>query len=758
MKKQLKMHEPNAVMSLHTVLRDTAQKELDRIDVNSVAQYTYSENRIDILYEVHDKDFGAPDLTQVTVLPKRGQVVVIRRGFANATFFIEQGVAHASEYQLPFGTMDFRVTGIAFDSALKEQGGVMRVSYLMEAGENGDIHELEMTVTPMDREKPKRGRKSRKQTNGVEHLKGMERGFAEAKQAILRAVGELTAEGSFPAADLPAFRVELPADRAHGDFAANAAMVFAKALKKNPRVIAQEICDKLYLGDTCFERAEIAGPGFINFYLSQAWYSEVVSQVIETGEEYGHVNIGNGQRVLVEFVSANPTGPMHVGNARGGAIGDTLASVLQAAGYETEREFYINDAGNQIEKFGKSLELRYMQLLTDAGQAQIKEASSLEELCNRIYGEDGNNPEFPMPEDVYRGRDIIAHAKNFYDIKGDSLKDASEADRRKALVEYALPLNIQGLKDDLGMYRIQYDTWFPESTLHADGSVQKIIEQLKASGYTYEQDGALWFKAEALGADKDFVLVRANGIPTYVVPDIAYHYNKLMVRKFDRAIDILGADHHGYVPRLKAALKALGADPDKLSVILMQMVAVMRDGKPVKQSKRSGKALTLVTLLEDIPVDAARFFFNLREANSHFEFDLDLAVEQSSSNPVYYVQYAHARICSLLRNLTEAGVNMPDEKQTDLSLLASVPERELIRQIAMLPMEIENAAKAFDPSRLTKYSVDLAAQFHKFYDGCKVRDAETPALRDARMLLCKAASQTLGNVLSVMKVTAPERM
>ena len=758
MKKKMKMQEPNAVLSLHTVLRDPMMKELDSIDVNTLAHYAYQKDRVDISYEVYDKEVGAPDMTQITVMTTRRQVLVVRRGFANATFFIEQGASHDSEYQLPFGSMDFRVMGLSFASELDETGGILRFSYLMEAGENGDIHDLTLEIKPMETAQKKPKRKKKEHTNGVECLKGMEQGFAEARQAILRAVGELTADGSFPAAALPDFRVELPADRAHGDFAANAAMVFAKPLKKNPREIAQMICDRLYLNDTCFERAEIAGPGFLNFYLAQKWYGDVVSQVIETGEDYGHVDLGKGERVLVEFVSANPTGPMHVGNARGGAIGDTLASVLQAAGYETEREFYINDAGNQIEKFGKSLELRYLQLLTDAGQAQIAAADSVETLCNLIYGEDGNHPDFPMPEDVYRGRDIIAHAKNYYDANGDALKDASEADRRKALVEYALPLNIQGLEHDLGMYRIKYDTWFPESTLHADGSVQKTIEQLKASGYTYEQDGALWFRATELGADKDFVLVRANGIPTYVVPDIAYHYNKLMTRKFDRAIDILGADHHGYVPRLKAALTALGADADKLTVILMQMVAVMRDGKPVKQSKRSGKALTLVTLLEDIPVDAARFFFNLREANSHFEFDLDLAVEQSSSNPVYYVQYAHARICSLLRNLTEAGVPMPDAAQTDLSVLSSVPERELIRQIAMLPMEIENAAKALDPSRLTKYSVDLAAQFHKFYDACKVRDAETPALRDARMLLCKASSQTLGNVLSIMKVTAPERM
>lgn len=586
----------------------------------------------------------------------------------------------------------------------------------------------------------------------------MELGFAEAKQAVMQAMGELVAEGVFPAEPLPAFRVEIPADRAHGDFAVNAAMVFAKPLKKNPRVIAQEICDHIRLDETPFDRVELAGPGFINFYLAQRWYESIVKAAIGEADSYGRITLGEGKRVLVEFVSANPTGPMHVGNARGGAIGDTLASVLDAAGYQVEREFYINDAGNQIEKFGKSLSLRYLQLCGDAGQQAIKETDSVEALCDRIYGEDGNTEQFPMPEDVYLGKDIIAHAKNFYDLHGAEYAEAEDAERRKALVDYALPLNIAGLKHDLGLYRIRYDTWFPESRLHADGSVTEIIKRLKDSGYTYEQDGALWFKAEALGADKDFVLVRANGIPTYVVPDIAYHYNKLVTRNFDLAIDILGADHHGYVPRLKAALTALGADAQKLSVVLMQMVAVMRDGKPAKQSKRTGKALMLVTLLEDIPVDAARFFFNLREADSHFVFDLDLAVEQSSANPVYYVQYAHARICSLIRNLEEAGVTLERAKNADLSLLSSVPERELIRQIAMLPQEIANAAKALDPSKLTKYSVDLAAQFHKFYDACPVRTAETPARRDARLLLCAAARQALYNVLTLLKVTAPEKM
>jgi len=592
----------------------------------------------------------------------------------------------------------------------------------------------------------------------VLHLNSIAAASADARALIMDALGRLIANGTFPAEPLPAFNIEIPADRAHGDFAANIAMVSAKALHMPPRKIAEAIQAEINLTDTCFDQVEIAGPGFMNFYLGQRWYSDVIRNIEEEGKSYGTSDIGAGKRVLVEFVSANPTGPMHVGNARGGAIGDCLASVLTAAGFETEREFYINDAGNQIEKFGKSLSLRYMQLCTEKGQAVYSTSADTDEVCRRIYGADGNTEDFPMPEDVYLGQDIIAHAKNYFDEHGKALETVPEEERRKALTAFALPKNIQGLKDDLAQYRIHYDTWFPESTLHADGSVQKIIQQLKDSGYTYEKEGALWFKAEALGADKDFVIVRSNGIPTYVVPDIAYHYNKLVTRGFDRAIDILGADHHGYVPRLKAALTALGVDASRLTVVLMQMVAVMRDGKPVKQSKRSGKALTLVTLLEDIPVDAARFFFNLREANSHFEFDLDLAVEKSSSNPVYYVQYAHARICSLIRTLKESSVEIPSANAAQLDLLNTSAERELIRQLAQLPGEIESAAQQLDPSRLTKYSVELAALFHKFYDSCKVRDAETAELRDARLLLCSAVCSVLGNVLRLLKVTAPEKM
>lgn len=576
----------------------------------------------------------------------------------------------------------------------------------------------------------------------------------ELKQLILSSLGRLVGAEKIPAEPLPPFRIEVPADKSHGDFAVNVAMVSAKALKMPPRKIAELVCQELDLEGSYFDKVEIAGPGFINFFLNQKWFSSVVDSVITEKDTFGRTNLGSGKRVLVEFVSANPTGPMHIGNARGGAIGDCLASVLDWAGYDVQREFYINDAGNQVEKFGNSLELRYLQLFAPDRQDILKsfaeKTSTIEDFCQCIYNDDTN---FPMPEDVYKGVDIIIHAKNFADIHGDKFVTMDEQARKDALVEYALPLNIQGLERDLKKYRITYDNWFRESTLHNDGSVAQVIKKLKDLGYTYEQDGATWFKASEFGAEKDFVIVRANGIPTYVVPDIAYHYNKLVTRGFDKAIDVLGADHHGYVPRLKSALKALGVDTNKLDAVIMQMVRLVRNGETVKLSKRSGKAITLVTLLEDIPIDSARFFFNLREANSHFEFDLDLAIEQTSQNPVFYVQYAHARICSIINNIGNVDIS-----NANLDLLTQPQERELIRYISSFPNEIDMSAIHYDPARITKYTIDLATKFHKFYDACSVKNAETQELMVARLVLCKAVNQVIENALGMLKVTCPDKM
>lgn len=579
----------------------------------------------------------------------------------------------------------------------------------------------------------------------------------QLRELIMEALGQLVAEEAVPAVPMPAFNIEIPADKSHGDFAANTAMTCARCFKMPPRKIAELICEKICLDGTMFEKTEIAGPGFMNFFLGRKWFSDVIESVLEEKENYGKTDFGKGKRILVEFVSANPTGPMHIGNARGGAIGDCLASVLHWAGYHAEREFYVNDAGNQIEKFGKSLSLRYMQLSSEKGAQVLSSCGNdTEKVCAALYNESGEGGDFEMPEDVYLGTDIIEHAKNYFDENGSSLVNLTEEERKKALVEFALPKNIAGLERDLKKYRIVYDNWFRESTLHESGETMRIVDKLRETGHTYELEGATWFKAMDFGVDKDFVLVRANGIPTYVVPDIAYHYDKLVTRDFDKAINVLGADHHGYVPRLKAALTALGVDADKLDVVLMQMVRLIRNGEVAKLSKRSGKAITLVTLLDEIPIDAARFFFNMREANSQFEFDLDLAVEKSSQNPVYYVQYAHARICSLIANLKAEGISIPEKAQ--LELLENPREIELIRHIASLPTEINLAAKSYDPAKITKYAIDLATLFHKFYDACNVKNAETPELMDARIMLCIAARQTLRNVLEVLKIDCPEKM
>lgn len=574
----------------------------------------------------------------------------------------------------------------------------------------------------------------------------------QVKETVMNALGRLVAEGKIEAVPLPAFNVERPADVSHGDFSCNAAMASAKALRNNPRAIGQMIADAAVLDGTVFEKIEVAGPGFLNFFISPLWFNETVGEVISSGGDYGKTELGKGKRVLVEFVSANPTGPMHIGNARGGALGDSLSSVLQFAGYEVEREFYVNDAGNQIEKFGKSLSIRYMQI-ADGNKADVIASYGDDDVCRKIFEDEEN---FPMPEDVYKGVDIIEHAYNFYKINGDKFVNADEESRKSALVEYALPLNIDGLEKDLQKYRIVYDTWFRESSLHKSGAVKQIVDMLTEKGQTYEKDGAIWFKASDFGDDQDRVLVRANGIPTYFVPDIAYHYNKLVTRGFDKAIDILGADHHGYIARMKAALTALGVDASKLDIVIMQMVMLVRNGETVKLSKRSGKAITLSTLLDEVPIDAARFFFNLRDPNTHLEFDLELAIEESSNNPVFYVQYAHARICSILRRMEEEGTGYSNIPVSELNFNHPA-ELALIRHIAALPNCINEAAKDYNPSKITKYLCDLAQLFHKFYDNCKIKGEEENILQ-SRLSLCVATKTVFKNLLDLLKVDAPEKM
>lgn len=549
-------------------------------------------------------------------------------------------------------------------------------------------------------------------------------------EAIENAVKSAIENGDLPQADIPKFIIEKPADKKNGDFSSNIAMAGARAFHGAPRMIAEAIVKNFSLDGGYIDRCEIAGPGFINFYLSDKYYSDVLKDIVASGDSYGRSDYGEGKRILVEFVSANPTGPMHIGNARGGAIGDCLASVLDAAGYDVQREFYVNDAGNQIEKFATSLEVRYLQ------------------ECGK---------DIELPEDAYHGEDITVHARNFFSEVGDKYADCDSQERRNALVAYALPKNIAGLEADLGKYRIKYDKWFRESTLHKDGSVQKVIEALKERGVTYEQDGALWFKASEFGNDKDIVLIRANGIPTYIVPDIAYHYNKLVTRGYDKAIDVLGADHHGYIPRMKAALTALGLDADRLDIVIMQMVRLVRNGETIKLSKRSGKAITLNTLLEEIPIDAARFFFNLREPNSHFDFDLELAAKQSSENPVYYVQYAHARICSIIKKAAEEGIEVVTPSAEALNRLNSNEERDLISHLAGLTDEIIGAAKNYDPAKITHYVIDLATLFHKFYNAHRVV-SDDKELTEARLFLCTAVKNTIKNILVMLKVDVPEAM
>ena len=569
-----------------------------------------------------------------------------------------------------------------------------------------------------------------------------------ARALLENAAAAAMASGALPQAELPAFIVEIPADVKNGDVASNLAMAGARAFRKAPRQIAEAIVGALDLSGSLFDRVEIAGPGFINLFLGSGWFTGVLRAACSE-PEYGRTDGGAGKRYNVEFVSANPTGPMHMGNARGGALGDCLAACLDWAGYDVTREFYINDAGNQIEKFGKSLAIRYLQLYKG------------EDAC-------------PLPEECYQGADIVEHAKNFAAEHGDAYVDGDFEQLKKDITAFALPKNIEGLQRDLGKYRIRYDVWFHESDLHAAGAVQAVVDKLLETGACYKgEDGAILYKSAQYAAKygvvnkkktdsgeeeaKDEVLVRANGIPTYFAADIAYHYDKLAVRGFDKAIDVWGADHHGHVARMKGAMDAVGLDGSRLDVVLMQMVNLMRDGKPVRMSKRTGKAITLTDLLDEVPIDSARFFFNMRESSSTLDFDLDLAVRSDSENPVYYVQYAHARICSLLKKLEAQGTVFRGPEAADAALLTDASEQALIRLLAAFPAEIAAAAEKYDPARITRFVIDLATAFHRFYNACRILDAEDQ-VQQGRIALCLAVRGVIHNVLTMIKINAPESM
>ena len=540
--------------------------------------------------------------------------------------------------------------------------------------------------------------------------------------------------------------VEIPKDSSNGDFAANHAMTGARALHMAPRKIAETLIANMELEGSWFSSVEAAGPGFINFRLADSWYADVLGAVTAEGRDYGRSDEGHGKKVMVEFVSANPTGPMHMGNARGGVLGDALASVLDRAGYSVWREFYVNDAGNQIEKFANSIDVRYQQLL---------------------LGED----KVDFPEDGYHGDDIRELARLFREARGDGWLNLPTAERHEAMAKFGLDINIPKMKSDLSRYGIEYDQWFFESSLHKSGYVAETVDKLTQRGYTYEKDGALWLKTSQILREhytkagktqeeierlelKDDVLRRANGFYTYFAADIAYHRNKLELRHFDKVINVWGADHHGHVARLKGAMDALGLDGDRLDVVLMQLVKLTRGGEVVRMSKRTGKAISLTDLLDEIPVDAARYFFNSRP-ESPVEFDLELAIRQDSENPVYYVQYAHARICTLISALAAEGHAVPEK--ADASLLSTPEEKELIKQLAALPEEIHLAARDYDPSRLNRYVTELAARFHRFYTVCRIKGAEED-VQAARLLMADCVRRVIALSLDIIGVSAPEKM
>ncbi|NMA02376.1 MAG: arginine--tRNA ligase [Clostridia bacterium] len=555
----------------------------------------------------------------------------------------------------------------------------------------------------------------------VEQIKG------GISQRIIEALEKAKGEGKISFANLPNFIIEVPREKIHGDFATNVAMLMTKEAKMNPRQIAQLIADNFSFKDSWVEKIEIAGPGFINFYLDHKWLYQVLPLVQKEGEVYGASNAGQGLKVQVEFVSANPTGLLHMGNARGAALGDSLANLLDRAGYQVTKEFYINDTGNQIENFGKSLEARYLQGL-------------------------GQN--VPFPEEGYHGEDIIDTVQRIIDNVGDAYLALDSEARKEKLVEIALNEKINAIKETLSSFGVEYDVWFSEKSLHESGKIDDVIKLLKEKDLIYEQEGALWFRSSKFGSeDKDEVVVRANGVPTYFAADIAYHKDKFD-RGFDWVINIWGADHHGHVARMKGSMEALGNDPDNLTVILMQLVRLFRGGEIVRMSKRTGKYITLSELIEEVGKDAARYFFVMRNPDSHLDFDLDLAKQESANNPVYYVQYAHARICSILK---ATGVATPDADKIDLTLLNEPEELELIRKIADLPDEIAQAAKALEPHRMARYAHDLASLFHTFYNSCRVLTDEEE-LKNARLILVQATGIALKNVLNLLGVNAPERM
>ncbi|MEC0374438.1 arginine--tRNA ligase [Bacillus subtilis] len=543
----------------------------------------------------------------------------------------------------------------------------------------------------------------------------------EIKAAVLKA-------GLAEESQIPNVVLETPKDKTHGDYSTNMAMQLARVAKKAPRQIAEEIVAHFDKGKASIEKLDIAGPGFINFYMNNQYLTKLIPSVLEAGEAYGETNIGNGERVQVEFVSANPTGDLHLGHARGAAVGDSLCNVLSKAGYDVSREYYINDAGNQINNLALSVEVRYF------------EALGLEK---------------PMPEDGYRGEDIIAIGKRLAEEYGDRFVNEEESERLAFFREYGLKYELEKLRKDLENFRVPFDVWYSETSLYQNGKIDKALEALREKGHVYEEDGATWFRSTTFGDDKDRVLIKKDGTYTYLLPDIAYHKDKLD-RGFDKLINVWGADHHGYIPRMKAAIEALGYEKGTLEVEIIQLVHLYKNGEKMKMSKRTGKAVTMRDLIEEVGLDAVRYFFAMRSADTHMDFDLDLAVSTSNENPVYYAQYAHARICSMLRQGEEQGLKPVAD--LDFSHIQSEKEYDLLKTIGGFPEAVAEAAEKRIPHRVTNYIYDLASALHSFYNAEKVIDPENEEKSRARLALMKATQITLNNALQLIGVSAPEKM
>ncbi|WP_282138384.1 arginine--tRNA ligase [Rossellomorea aquimaris] len=522
--------------------------------------------------------------------------------------------------------------------------------------------------------------------------------------------------------------LEIPKEKSHGDYSTNTAMQLARVAKKAPRMIAEDIMANFDQSKASIEKMEIAGPGFINFYMNNEYLTDLIPLILDQDQQYGQSNAGNGERVNVEFVSANPTGDLHLGHARGAAVGDSLCNVLEKAGYKVTREYYINDAGNQIHNLAISVEARYFQAL----------------------GEDK-----AMPEDGYHGADIIGIGKKLAEEFGSKYAEVSDEERYKFFREYGLKIEMAKLQKDLEMFRVPFNVWYSETSLYENGKIDAALKTLKDNGHVYEEDGATWFRSTELGDDKDRVLIKNDGTYTYLTPDISYHQDKFE-RGHDVLINIWGADHHGYIPRMKAAIEALGFDREKLEVEVIQLVHLYKNGEKMKMSKRTGKAVTLRELVEEVGLDAVRYFFAMRSADTHMDFDLDLAVSQSNENPVYYAQYAHARICSILRQAEEQG--LASEDKIDLKLIGTEKEVDLLKKLGEFPQMVADAAEKRTPHRVANYINDLASAFHSFYNANKVLDEENRELTTARLALVKVVRVTLQNALALIGVAAPEKM